>query len=94
MLDAELPNGGWPQSQLVELLIQNPGLGELQLLKPILAHLAKDQRIALIQPPYIPQAMALRSWGIDTSRLLWITAASTGDALWSTEIVLTCKFVR
>lgn len=28
-LDAELPGGGWPQGQLVELLVDAPGLGEL-----------------------------------------------------------------
>ena len=87
-LDAELPNKGWPQSSLVELLLQQPGIGELQLLKPMLAKLAKDQRIAFVQPPHIPSAMAFRSWGIDINRFLWIKAATTGDALWTTEQIL------
>src|SRR5471032_3109852 len=56
-LDAELPNGGWPRSSLVELLVQQSGIGELQLLKPVLSKLSQHQRIALVQPPYIPQAM-------------------------------------
>lgn len=87
-LDLELPGGGWPRSTLVELLLQQPGIGELQLLKPILARLAKNQRIALVQPPYIPHATAARTWGIDPSRLLWVRANSTADALWSTEQIL------
>lgn len=87
-LDAELPGGGWPRSALVELLLQQPGIGELQLLKPILARLARQQRIALVQPPYIPHVTAARTWGIDPSRLLWIRAQSTADALWSTEQIL------
>lgn len=87
-LDAELPNHGWPRSSLIELLLQQPGIGELQLLKPMLASLSKNQRIALVQPPYIPHAMALKTLGIDTSRVLWIKPSSTGDALWSTEQIL------
>lgn len=88
VLDAELPNHGWPRSTLVELLLQQHGIGELQLLKPVLVALSRHERIALVQPPYLPHAMALKTWGIDTGRLLWVRAASTGDALWSTEKLL------
>lgn len=88
LLDQELPNKGWPRSSLVELLVQQAGIGEMQLLKPALAKLSKGQRIALVQPPYLPHAMACETWGLDTSRLLWIRAKSTGDALWTTEQIL------
>ncbi|MDY7537864.1 translesion DNA synthesis-associated protein ImuA [Undibacterium sp. 5I1] len=88
ILDHELPNAGWPRSNLIELLLQQSGIGEMQLLKPILAKLSQSQKIALIQPPYLPQRMACQSWGIDTSRLFWIKAKSTADALWSTEQIL------
>ncbi len=87
-LDAELPNKGWPRSTLVEILLRQAGIGEMQLLKPALVTLSQNLRIALVQPPYIPQAMACQTWGIDTSRLLWIRAKSTGDALWTTEQIL------
>lgn len=87
-LDEELPNGGWPRSTLVELLPQQSGIGEMQLLKPSLVKLARTQRIALVQPPHIPQVMACRAWGIDVGRLLWVRAKSTGDALWATEQIL------
>jgi protein ImuA len=33
-LDAELPATGWPQSTLVELLLQQSGIGEMHLLRP------------------------------------------------------------
>jgi hypothetical protein len=36
-LDRELPGQGWPQGQLVELLTDHPGTGELSLLLPVLA---------------------------------------------------------
>ena len=88
LLDAELPNNGWPRSSLIELLLQQAGIGEMQLLKPALVRLSKNQRIALVQPPYIPHAIACKTWGIDTSQLLWMRAKSTGDAMWTTEQIL------
>jgi protein ImuA len=87
-LDNELPDRGWPRSVLTELLLQQPGIGELQLLKPVLATLSRRQRIALVQPPYIPHALAAMAWGLDTSRLIWIQPDCTADALWSTEQLL------
>ena len=87
-LDRELPNHGWPRSTLVELLLQQSGIGEMQLLKPTLAALAKQQKIALVQPPYIPQATCARAWGIDPEKLLWLRTTHTGDALWATEQIL------
>ena len=88
VLDEELPNKGWPRSSLIELLLQQAGIGEMQLLKPALVGLSKNQRIALVQPPYIPHAMACKTWGIDTRQLLWIRTKSTGDAMWTAEQIL------
>jgi protein ImuA len=45
-LDAELPGGGWPHGVLTELLLPQPGIGELRLLAPALA--------ALSPPPATP----------------------------------------
>ena len=87
-LDAELPNGGWPRSALVEVLLQQAGIGEMQLLKPALAKLATTQRIALIQPPYLPHAMTCKSWGLVDRNLLWLRPSSSADALWSAEQIL------
>ncbi|GCL61093.1 hypothetical protein [Pseudaquabacterium pictum] len=39
-LDAELPGGGWPHGVLTELLLPQPGIGELRLLAPALAALS------------------------------------------------------
>ena len=87
-LDALLPDGGWPRSVITELLVQQHGCGEVHLLASALMALPGRGRIVLIQPPYLPQAAACGALGIDTSRLLWIRAASTADALWSAEQVL------
>ena len=43
-LDRELPGQGWPRGQLVELLVDHPGVGELGLLLPALAELAHTGR--------------------------------------------------
>lgn len=87
-LDKELPNGGWPRSALVELLVQQHGIGEMQLLKPVLASLSGKQHVALIQPPYLPHAAACRAWGVNDRNLLWLRPQSSADALWSTEQIL------
>lgn len=87
-LDHELPDGGWPASTLIELLVQQPGIGEVRLLKPALAAIAQQRRVALLQPPYAPQAAAWSGWGLAPERLLWIRAARGADALWSAEQIL------
>lgn len=88
IVDNELPSRGWPRSAMIELLLQQSGIGEMQLLKPVLTQLSKTQKIALVQPPYLPQAMACKSWGMDVRNLLWIRAVSAGDGLWATEQIL------
>jgi protein ImuA len=88
LLDAELPGAGWPRSTLVEILLQQSGIGEMQLLRPALVALSKGQRVALVQPPYLPNAMACKFLDLNRSNMLWIRASSTADALWSTEQIL------
>lgn len=43
-LDRELPGGGWPHGQLIELLVDQPGIGELGLLLPSLATATRGGR--------------------------------------------------
>ena len=87
-LDPELPDGGWPKSALIELLPQQCGIGEMRLLRPALATIAQSRRIALVQPPHVPQIAAWAGWGLATERLLWVTTERTADALWSVEQIL------
>lgn len=49
-LDAVLPGGGWPQGQLVELLVDAPGLGELSLLSPALAERSASRPVVWVLP--------------------------------------------
>ncbi|HDR9150342.1 TPA: translesion DNA synthesis-associated protein ImuA [Burkholderia vietnamiensis] len=94
-LTAELPDGGWPAGTLIELLAQQPGIGELRLLVPTLAAAAK-RPVVLIQPPHALQPLALAYWGIDPANFVMLRAPRTADALWATEQVLragTCAAV-
>jgi len=86
-LDRELPNQGWPHGGLIELLLQQSGIGELRLLQPAL-HALGEQRIALLQPPHVPHIAAWSDWGLSPQRLLWIRTQRQADALWSAEQVL------
>jgi hypothetical protein len=84
-LDALLPGGGWPIGALTEILIENDGLGELQLIVPALAALTRARRrVAMITPPYIPYPPALAAAGIDLDHFVQIDA-STADTHWSAE---------
>ena len=86
-LDRELPSRGWPHGGLIELLLQQGGIGEMQLLQPALQQLGR-RRIALLQPPHLPQISAWQDWGLPAERLLWIRASRHADALWSAEQIL------
>lgn len=44
VLDEALPGGGWPHGQLIELLLDHPGIGELGLLLPALATTTRSGR--------------------------------------------------
>ena len=87
-LDRELPNGGWPHSALIELLLHQSGCGEMRLLQPALLQIARQRRIVLLQPPHLPQLAAWEDAGLASEKLLWIKTARSVDALWSAEQVL------
>lgn len=88
MLDAELPGGGWPGAALIELLPQQAGIGEMRLLRPALGAIAGKRRVALVQPPHLPQVAAWTAWGLAAEQLLWINAKRSADALWAAEQIL------
>ncbi|MES2295817.1 MAG: translesion DNA synthesis-associated protein ImuA [Pseudomonadota bacterium] len=87
LLSAQLPGGGWPLGTLIDLLVQQAGSGEWQLLRPALASVAR-RRIVLLQPPHVPQALALAALGLAPSQLLWVRASRSADVLWAAEQVL------
>jgi hypothetical protein len=94
-LDAELPGGGWPQGQLVELLLDAPGIGELSLLAPALARCTQDaracvwvlpcERAASTALPTLPYPPALAAAGVDLARALFVQPETPREAFWAIE---------
>jgi cell division inhibitor SulA len=88
-LDRELPGGGWPRSGLTELLVDDEGIGELDLVLPALAHLVQGGAwIALVAPPHLPHAPAFAGRGIDPARVVIITTTPDRHRWWAAEQVL------
>lgn len=88
-LDRELPGAGWPISNLIELLQQRHGVGEMRLLLPVLARLSQDARtIMMVAPPDIPYPPALVKHGIVLERLIVVHVQHRADRLWTIEQAL------
>jgi len=86
-LSTHLTGGGWPTGVLIDLLLQQSGIGEMRLLRPALAAVAA-RRVVLLQPPHPPQVLAVATLGVPPSQLIWLRTGSTSDALWAAEQVL------
>lgn len=82
-----LPGGGWPTGSLIDLLVQQPGIGEVRLLAPALKAVS-SRKVALLQPPHAPQAIAFAAMGVPPVSMLWLRADCTADVLWAAEQVL------
>ena len=89
-LDAVLPGGGWPANAVVEIITSQWGIGELQLLAPVMSSLNQAQGwLVWIAPPYIPYPPALQNMGIDTRRVIILHPdQSNNDVIWSMEKTL------
>ncbi|HYS63573.1 MAG TPA: translesion DNA synthesis-associated protein ImuA [Paraburkholderia sp.] len=83
-LDQLLPAQGWSAGGLTELLIEHGGVGEVRLLAHALRHLTvqAERHVMLVAPPYQPCAAALRAWGVDVERVLWVRS-NEDQALWA-----------
>jgi cell division inhibitor SulA/protein ImuA len=93
-LDAELPGGGWPKGQLIELLFDASGIGELSLLAPALAGCAREARacVWVLPPeraaaslPTLPYPPALAAAGIDLARALFVQPETPRETFWAIE---------
>jgi hypothetical protein len=88
-LDALLPGAGWPRSALVEVLVEGPGRGGLDLVMPALARLSRTARwLALISPPLMPYAPGWAGAGVELSRLLLVHGRDERERLWALEQAL------
>lgn len=89
-LDNFLPGGGWPRMGLIEIIVKHYGLGELQILMPLMRNLTTHDKLLLwICPPYKICTSTLIKAGIDIEKLLIINSeVRTKDALWAAEQAL------
>jgi len=98
-LDEQLPGGGWPQGQLIELLHDDPGIGELSLLAPALAVQAQAGRPCVWVLPCergpradassssqaLPYPPALIEAGVDPSSSIFVRPSAGREAWWAIE---------
>ena len=72
-----------------ELLLPQPGSGELALLLPLLAELTRrGQRVYLLKPPAVPYAPAWRAAGVQLRQLIWLDPRDEREVLWAAEQIL------
>jgi protein ImuA len=88
VLDRLLPDGGWPQRTLIELLTPC-GVGEMRLLLPVLAPLMRArQPVVWVEPTHIPYPRALVAHGAMLEQLLVVRAHDRAQRLWTIEQAL------
>lgn len=89
-LNELLPGNGWPQRALTEIITPRWGVGELQLLMPVMKAMTQQKRwVIWVSPPHIPYAPAMAQAGIDINYVIVIQPnSSCNDALWSIEKAL------
>jgi hypothetical protein len=102
-IDALLPAGGWPERGLIELLLDEYGIGELKLVMPLLrranpdtAAVTESRWIAWLAPPFLPYAPALSNEGLMLERQLIVRTLQANEVWWAMEQVLrsgTCAAV-
>lgn len=85
-LDEALPHGGWTLGTLNEVLFEMDGIGELELVLPVLSELTRQQcHVVVVAAPYVLYAPALRARGVQLDYLHCVDAASEIEALWAAE---------
>lgn len=67
-LDAVQPGRGWPAGALTEIIVPQPGCGELRLLRPALEAVA-TRPIFVLQPPHRLQPAAFTWWGVGAENI-------------------------
>jgi hypothetical protein len=88
-LDAALPGHGWPLARLTEILLPQPGMGEVELLLPLLARRSRAGSLLVwIRPPCPPNLPLLATFDVDLSRTWMIRTDGEQQGLWAAEQIL------
>lgn len=87
-LDAELPGGGWAEGSVSELIVKQPGIGELSMLRGALdAAVHRNRPIWLVGCPFAPNGPELARIGL-AKHVRWVKTESPADAQWACETIL------
>lgn len=95
LLDAHLPDRGWPAAGLTEVL--HVGQTSIwQLVSPALRSLLlqEDGRALLVDPPCEPCSAEMAAHGFPWERLCQIRTPAISQRLWACEQALACRDVR
>ncbi len=85
-LDQQLQGIGWPRGALTECFLDAPGIGELQLLLPLIRRqLENDKFVFWLNPPHTPYAPALAREGVQLLQVVTIQTLHAADTLWTLE---------
>ena len=91
-LDQAIYDGGWPQGAVTELLLTQPGVGELRLLAPLLSKFSSQPGyLVLVAPPYLPYAPHFAQQSVLLNKLLIIRAHSVADRIWASQQALASR---
>jgi len=86
VLDNQLGGVGWPRGALSECLLDEPGIGELHLLLPLMQRLSQaGKTVFWLNPPHTPYAPALAREGVNLDQVILINTEDEGDFLWTLE---------
>ncbi|MEZ5507768.1 MAG: translesion DNA synthesis-associated protein ImuA [Gammaproteobacteria bacterium] len=95
-LDEALPDGGWPQDGLVELLCPEFG-GDADSRAPLRQLGTQERWQVWINPPWLPYAPALGQQGVAVGQALLLNCRHDKDVLWAMEQCLasgSCSIVQ
>jgi len=86
VLDNQLGGIGWPRGALSECLLDDPGIGELHLLLPLMEKLSSNGKTVFwLNPPHTPYAPALAREGVNLDQVVMVHTDNEGDFLWTLE---------
>lgn len=85
-LDASPGPSGWPRGALSECLLNDHGIGELQLVLPLIRRLSQaGKTVFWVNPPHTPYAPALAREEIALDQVVIIHTNNADDLLWTLE---------
>lgn len=86
VLDASPGPSGWPRGALSECLLKHHGIGELQLVLPLIRRLSQaGKTVFWVNPPYTPYAPALAREQVALDQVVMIHTETADDMLWTLE---------